>query len=263
MSHVYEGEKFERATSRESLAKRLAINKAYASADFDGWLMERLAVQPGEDVLDVGCGTGAQTLAIAKRVQPGGSVSALDISASSVEALTEALDEGDPVQAVVGDMADLQALIDGTFRVTRYDLAQSTYALYYANEREAVLDVMKGALNPGGRLAVFTPQEPHGLVELAARFSTVPEPVYDSLRFGAEVLAPWFRAAFETVEEHHFHNRLAIPTADDVITFYRATTYYEADAESDIRAYVEAEIANKGAFEYEKNGYLAIGRDGK
>ncbi|MEQ8700616.1 MAG: class I SAM-dependent methyltransferase [Bauldia litoralis] len=263
MSHVYEGEKFERATSRDSLAKRLKINKAYASADFDGWLMSRLAVQQGEDVLDVGCGTGAQTSLFAKLVQPGGSVSAIDISAESIAALKDRLDDTDPVQAVAADMADLRSHIDGTFAVKQFDLAQSTYALYYAKEREVVLDVMKAALKPRGRLAVFTPQGPHGLVELAARFSTVPEPVYDSLRFGAEVLAPWFRAAFETVEEHHFHNRLSIPTADEVITFYRATTYYEASAEADIRTYVEAEIAGKGVFEYEKNGYLAIGRDRK
>lgn len=261
MSHVYEGDKFERATSRDSLARRLEINKAYASADFDGWLMERLAVRAGEDVLDVGCGTGAQTLLFADKVGSAGSVSSVDISAESIATLKSALADDAPVQAVTGDMADLRELIDDTFAVKRYDLAQSTYALYYANEREDVLGVMKEALKPGGRLAVFTPQEPHGLVALAARFSDVPQPVFDSLRFGGDVLLPWFRSAFATVEEHHFHNELSIPTAGEVIAFYRATTYYAPEAEPELRTFVEAEIARHGTFTYEKNGYLVIGRD--
>ena len=36
MTHVYRGERFEMATSRDSLKERLRINKAYASSDFDG-----------------------------------------------------------------------------------------------------------------------------------------------------------------------------------------------------------------------------------
>lgn len=262
MSHVYEGDKFERATSRDSLAKRLEINKAYASADFDGWLMDRLAVRPGEDVLDVGCGTGAQTLLFAERVQPGGSVSAVDISADSIATLKSALPPAAPVQAEVGDMADLQALIDETFAVRRYDLAQSTYALYYANERAEVLQVMKNALKPGGRVAVFTPNLPHGLVDLAARFSDVPDPVYDSLRFGTEVLEPWFRENFKAVTADHFHNEIRLPSVEDLLTFYRATTYYDEAAEPEIRDFVAAEIEKNGDFTYEKNGYLIIGTDG-
>lgn len=260
MSHVYQGDRFERATSSASLAKRLEINKAYASADFDAWLMERLDPRPGEDVLDVGCGTGAQTLPIARRVAPEGSVSAVDISADSVAALKAAVEPGQRVDAVVGDMAELPRLIREVFAVKRYDLAQSTYALYYANERAEVLSTMKDALKPGGRMAVFTPAGPHGLVELAARFHEVPQPVFDSLAFGPEVLGPWFEANLKDVELHRFHNELTIPTAEEVMAFYRATTYYEESAEAAIRAHVQAEIDRAGAFNYEKNGYLVLGR---
>ena len=260
MTHIYGGERFEQATSRDSLEERLRINKAYASADFDGCLMERLHVVPGEDVLDVGCGTGGQSLLFAKSVRPGGSVSALDISKGSVEALNAALSADDPVQAIVGDMTDLPSLIENTFRTKRYDLAQSSYALYYALERDAVLGTMKAHLKPGGRLAVFTPQGPHGLVELAAKYCEIPQPVYDSLNFRS-VLHEWFHGNFQSVEEHDFHNELRIPTADEVLDFYAATTYYDANAVPAIREHVEAEITKNGFFEYEKNGYLVIGRN--
>lgn len=261
MSHVYEGEKFERATSRASLARRLEVNKAYGSADFDGWLMDRLDARPGEDVLDVGCGTGAQTLLLAARVGPDGSVSTIDISADSIAALREKLPPGARVQAEIADMAELDRIIREVFSVRRYDLAQSTYALYYANERAEVLATMKAALKPGGRLAVFTPNAPHGLVDLAARFGEVPQAVFDSLSFGPDVLHGWFRANLADVAVHHFHNDIAIPTVDEALGFYRATTYYDSRAEPAMRAAIEEQIARKGRFTYEKNGYLIVGRN--
>ena len=54
------------------LKKRIEINHAYSSTDFDAWLLERLAVESGEHVLDVGCGTGAQSIPIAGLVGPSG-----------------------------------------------------------------------------------------------------------------------------------------------------------------------------------------------
>ena len=260
MAHVYRGERFEKATSCDSLKERLRINKAYASLDFDGWLMERLQVAAGEDILDVGCGTGGQSLLFAKTVRPGGSVSAVDISADSVETLNASLAHEDPVQAIVGDMTDLQSLIEDKFWTKRYDLAQSSYALYYALDRDVVLATMKRHLKPEGRLAIFTPQGPHGLVELAAQYCEIPQPVYDSLKF-RDVLRDWFHSNFQSVEEYEFHNELRIPSADEVLDFYAATTYYEENAVQSIREHVEADIAQKGYFEYEKNGYLVIGRN--
>src|SRR5947209_4883122 len=121
-------ERAERAQASDLLAKRIEINRNYSAADFDGWLLERLAVKPGEDVLDVGCGTGAQSIPIAGVVGPGGSVSSLDISADSIATLKSRIPAGARVEAVASDMADLARVIAGTFTTKRYDLAQSSYA---------------------------------------------------------------------------------------------------------------------------------------
>ncbi len=259
-THIYKDEQQERATSRDSLDTRLRINKAYGSADFDGWLFEHLAVKAGEDVLDVGCGTGAQSLRFAELVQPGGTVSALDLSEDSVRQLNEALAPDAPVEAVVSDMGAIEDLIRNRFTTKTYDLAHSSYALYYSEKREHVLDVMKNALKPGGRLAVFSPNGKHGLVDLATELGPVPEEITDCMSFGPRVLDPWFNAHLADVETHHFHNELRIPTAEEVMTFYRATTYFRDDVEPEFRRAVESEIAEHGCFEYEKNGFLIVGR---
>ena len=62
MTVIYSGDKAERATATTYLEKRIEINRAYSSVDFDAWLFDRLAVESGENILDVGCGSGAQTI---------------------------------------------------------------------------------------------------------------------------------------------------------------------------------------------------------
>lgn len=250
-----------RATSCDSLEVRLKANSAYGSMDFASWLMKRLQPKKGEHCLDVACGSGMQTIPLASLTGPTGSVSSVDISPESVETLLGRVPtDGAPVQAIAGDMDQLQEIIETKFDVKRYDLAQCSYALYYAKQPLRVLEAMAGALRPGGRCAVFAPTLPHGLVSLASQFTEVDVKVLESLTFATEVVEPWFRSHFQDVELHRFHNVIRVPSADEVISFFRATTYYDAAVEGRMRETVQAEIDRNGAFVYEKNGLLIIGR---
>ena len=49
-------------------------------------LMDRAQLQPGERVLDVGCGSGPSTGAAATAVHPGGVVTGIDIAAPMISA---------------------------------------------------------------------------------------------------------------------------------------------------------------------------------
>lgn len=51
-------------------------------AAYRAHLLDLAAIAPTEHVLDIGCGTGTQAVAAHARVQPGGSVTAVDISAN-------------------------------------------------------------------------------------------------------------------------------------------------------------------------------------
>ena len=53
-----------RAEDSAYLAERLNQNQKYQARDFSKWLLNLLDVKPGEHILDVGCGTSAQTLSL-------------------------------------------------------------------------------------------------------------------------------------------------------------------------------------------------------
>lgn len=259
LEHIYRGDLKDRAVSTASLDTRIDLNRRYQSVDFSDWHMRRLAVQPGEKILDVGCGTGAQALRFLRDIGPRGTVSALDISESSIEALQVAAGDDPRLQAVAGDMAVLPTLIKDVFDQKRYTLAQSAYALYYSPERENVLRTMAESIYDFGRVSVFTPTGPHGMVELAARFSTVPDAVYDSLSFAEERLLPMFRELFWDVRVDYFQSEMRVSSLGDFIDFYRATTYYDADAEPALEQHARREIDAHGCITYSKNGFLIQG----
>src|SRR5690606_23038487 len=123
-----------------------------------------------------------------------------------------------------------------------------------------VLRAMVSSLYDFGRVAVFTPVAPHGMVELASRFTTIDPQVLESLEFGPAILEPELRRYFWEVAVHYFQSEMRVTSIDDFMTFYAATAYYDAGSAPNLREHAAREIAEKGAVSYPKNGYLAIGR---
>jgi ubiquinone/menaquinone biosynthesis C-methylase UbiE len=244
------------------LETRLRLNKN-SRLDFTSWLFERLKVQRGEKVLDVGCGTGAQTIPFLEKVGPDGHVCASDIAEESVALVRQRVGSSKNIDLQVGDMINLGKFIKEKFSVKKFTLAHSSYALYYCSNPHLVLDAMKQALEPDGRIAVFTPYRPHGMVEFVRRHCNIPKTVDASLNFGPEVLEDWFRASFWDVEIHIFQNVINLNSVSDFLDFYRATTYYDSSVEQQLSKDAEVIIGEKGKLEFPKSGYLIIGTNPK
>lgn len=100
--------------------------------------LDLLDPQPGERILDVGCGEGALTQRIVER---GATVVGVDSSASMVEAARAA-----GLDARLIDAADVT--FDGEF-----DAAFSNAALHWMVDRRRVATAIIRALKPGGRFA--------------------------------------------------------------------------------------------------------------
>ncbi len=110
-------------------------------------LLEMLAPQPGEHVLEVACGTGLVTLRVAEAVGPDGAVVGTDISDGMLKAAREETNKRGMTH-VAFERRDAEAL--GPVE-EQFDAAFCALGLMYVPEPVVALQEMLRALKPGGR----------------------------------------------------------------------------------------------------------------
>ena len=141
-------------------------------------LIGRLAVQPGERVLDLATGTGE----VARRVaRLGATVSAIDIAGPMLEkARASAAEEGLPITFELGDVEYLP-YDDGIF-----DVLLSNFGVVFAPDHANVASELARVARPGGRIG-FTAWKPNSkLGELYRRFTEVPIEGREAYEWGRE-----------------------------------------------------------------------------
>ncbi|MDM0050578.1 class I SAM-dependent methyltransferase [Variovorax sp. J22R115] len=102
-------------------------------------------ITAGQRVLDVACGTGALTVAVAERVSPGGAALGLD---SNPEMLAVAQRKHPDIEWHRGCAESLP------FADAEFDAVVSQFGLMFFDDRVAALREMQRVLRPGGRLVV-------------------------------------------------------------------------------------------------------------
>lgn len=118
-------------------------------------LLARAAFQPGERVLDIGCGGGGTTIAIANAVAPGGEAVGVDISPDLTAASTRRASKAGVgnVRFICADASSVQ-LPDAPF-----DRLFSRFgSMFFAEPHQAFAN-LRSLLRPGARidLAVWAP----------------------------------------------------------------------------------------------------------
>src|SRR5262249_11056465 len=122
-------------------------------------LVERLALDEGSRILDIGCGTGRLTRWIGERLGPSACVVGID---PLEERIGVARSHGGAVRFEVGQAEDLGAFEDASF-----DAVCMSSVFHWVSDKTKALAEIRRVLRPGGRLGVTT--NPHEL----ARAGTV------------------------------------------------------------------------------------------
>jgi SAM-dependent methyltransferase len=112
-------------------------------------LFARADLHPGERVLDVGVGTGPTTAEAHAAVQPGGTVTGIDIAPAMIEAAQRLVPAPD-IEWLVGDATTYP------FPAAAYDVVISRFGVMFFPDPVAAFTRLHDAVRPGGRLAIAT-----------------------------------------------------------------------------------------------------------
>jgi ubiquinone/menaquinone biosynthesis C-methylase UbiE len=123
-------------------------------------LLASAELRSGEQVLDVGAGTGLVALEARRHVGPSGRVIALDLSEGALRACQRhgraaGGEPGAPVVALAGDAWRLP------FPAATFDAVTARSVLMYADDLPAAVRELRRVLRPGGRVATYDPINRH------------------------------------------------------------------------------------------------------
>src|SRR5258708_11325706 len=126
------------------------LNNRWAQESFHSRLAELAGIQPGDSVLDLGCGPGKSTGALLARVGPKGRVVALDRSPHFLETIRRA--HGDAIaekrlEIVQADVSERLLLSQGAF-----DVVVCQNVIECVQDKDGLIERARLALRNDGRL---------------------------------------------------------------------------------------------------------------
>jgi SAM-dependent methyltransferase len=142
--------------SRHAAAYRDRLSDALARREAQGRsrVIERLAVQPGQRVLDLGCGPGTLTFPLAGAVGPDGFVLGVDLAEGM---LAVARAQTPPNVGLARMDIERLGLRDGVF-----DAVACGHALQFCPDLERALAEARRVLRDGGHFAASVPETGRG-----------------------------------------------------------------------------------------------------
>ena len=154
-------------------------------------VLDAMALEPGDVVADVGCGSGYYARRIAPRVAPGGRVYCVDIQPEMLDIMRDLADR-DGVSGIVPVLSTPDDLKLAAGSVDWIVLADVYHEM---SDPEVMLADMRAALAPGGRVA---------LLEYRIEDGTGDNLKSDHAMSVRQVLAEWLPAGFALVDLHEF-----------------------------------------------------------
>ena len=250
-----------RAQSNALLTPRLKINEKCQSKDFQYWLQSRLTYKPGDNILDLCCGDGAQSVPISKRIGSSGYLTSVDINTESLESLKEKIGSKNNVSVISSDMMETSNYIGKGNNCLEYDLIHCSFALPYAKDPLFLLEKLYSHLKPNGTISISLPCDPHGMVKFCAKYYKIPDTVIKAITLGEKYIISHMRKSFGEVDISYFQSKLKFTSVKDFLEIYRCTTYFSAEAENLVSDEVEKIINNYSFIEFYKCAILISGKD--
>ena len=125
-------------------------------------LLNYVAIDRGQTILDIATGTGLIAISAAKKVFPNGSVIGVDISSGMLAQAKEkiAAQNINNLELIEADIESIE------FAIKQFDIIFCCSALVYIGDIPAVIDLCYQWLKPGGCFAFTTPDKTSHLADI-------------------------------------------------------------------------------------------------
>ncbi|RJR46515.1 MAG: class I SAM-dependent methyltransferase [Deltaproteobacteria bacterium] len=226
---------FDRDTG--ALQKRLEAHSRFGSRDLNTWIFEHLDLTPGLSILDLGCGTGKQTLPLAQAVGPKGKVLAVDISQAALDDLQRQAREQGLAERIATRCLGLDAM-EGQLEPAGLDRVVSSYAVYYVEDPRRLFRALHQALKDGGIFFACGPALDNNADFLSFYYNLVkqsPPPLNKTGEFMEKTAPGLLREIFGGVDIFRFENPMRFDSADALLAYWSSHNLYDRQVEAAFR----------------------------
>ena len=203
---------------KSKLQTRISIHEKYSTnpQSYADWLFSQYPIHAGDNVLELGCGTGSMWKGRIERLPFGCHMTLTDISPAMVDAAREQLAD---VRGVKFECTDIQNL---PYPDASFDVVIANMMLYHVPDIHKALREVRRVLKQGGSFFCAT-YGAHGIVEYLSDLLSaygVADTTNKSftLQNGYSIL----REVFSEAQKYTYPDALAVTDIDDMLAYIRS-----------------------------------------
>lgn len=205
----------------KDLAKRIELHTKFGARNIDEWMLNLIQLQPGNKILDVGCGSGKQCFSYYDNLKGNAQITGGDVSE---DLLSQARLEDARRQSGI-KFLHLDFNKQFPFENDQFDFISCCFAIYYAENVPFTIGEMHRVTRPGGRLFTTGPMPENKKIfyDIIKEATHKPIPTMPgSSRYSSEFLST-IKSLYNKVDVHIFENPLTFTSVEPYIEYTRAS----------------------------------------
>ena len=218
----------ENATKTSALQKRISSQKNQ-TVDLNEWIFEKINVKKNPKILELCCGTGAQTKYLSK-IMGAGSLDCVDINQETVTENYDIVTE-ERINYHVSNIDEVD-----NYAPDSVDLIFTAYGFYYSEDPIFLHNKLYKKLNKGGKFVLVGPVLGNN-AELYEIMNQIGVKIPDNVLFSSEKFMPEMQRIFlnyyDNVSFNRVLNRVEYRSSNDLLNYWRNTTFYDSSKEGE------------------------------